>query len=86
MTNKTDNSPAFPVFASDNRGAACNTVFSPKGGLSLRDYFAAAALQGTLAFYGVGAVENNEDIPDHFASCAENAFAIADAMLKAREA
>ena len=43
-------------------------------GMTLRDYFAAKAMQGIL-FEGLNEAET-----------AENAYAIADAMLKAREA
>ena len=46
-------------------------------GMSLRDYFAAAALQGMLSENGGGALCN----PD----LATWAFTIADAMMKARE-
>jgi len=59
-----DGGPAFP----DDRWQA---------GMTLRDYFAAAALQGLLADNGGG---GSWDID------ALNAFKAADAMLKAREA
>ncbi len=45
-------------------------------GMTLRDYFAAKAMQGMLAESGGGA-SSNEDL-------AEFAYHIADAMLKAR--
>jgi len=59
------NEPAFPT----------GTGVTPyKSGMTLRDYFAAKAMQGIL-FEGLNEAET-----------AENAYAIADAMLKAREA
>ena len=61
--------PAFPT-----------TVYSNESyqGMTLRDYFAAKALQGMLAENGGGA-RSNDDL-------AVIAYALADAMLKAREA
>ena len=46
-------------------------------GMELRDYFAAAALQGMLAENGGGAVDNHQ--------LAEVAYAVADAMMEARK-
>lgn len=46
------------------------------GGMTLRDYFAAKAIQGMLAENGGGA-RSNDDL-------AVIAYALADAMLKAR--
>jgi len=46
-------------------------------GMDLRDYFAAAALQGMLAEDGGGAASNKD--------LAEFAYEIADAMLEARK-
>lgn len=51
-------------------------------GMTLRDYFAAKAMQGWLSSYGVDAVH-----PAHSGNAvdaAKNAYALADAMLKAR--
>ena len=53
---------------------------SPTGhsvGMTLRDYFAAKAMQGMLAEDGGGAFNNRE--------LAEFAYLVADEMLKARE-
>jgi hypothetical protein len=50
-------------------------------GMSLRDYFAAAALQGELA----GQIQERYWCSDEFDILAERMFMIADAMLKARE-
>lgn len=47
-------------------------------GMSLRDYFAASALQGLLAGYVVATGDPESE--------ARNAYKLADAMLRAREA
>ena len=66
MSNKTnDGGPAFP---------ADFQLYST--GMTLRDYFAAAALQGILAL-------DKDGTWDEFSKCS---YRIADAMLKAREA
>lgn len=49
------------------------------GEISLRDYFAAKAMQGTVSDDAIFANQFREDI-------AKDAYAMADAMLKAREA
>jgi len=64
-----------------------NAPFSDAGrqqdtGMDLRDYFAAKAMQGMLAHYGVE-YGRSADIND--ASGATRAYRIADAMLKARD-
>lgn len=59
-----------PAFPSPTDGMLDNE------GMTLRDYFAAKAMQGMLAESGGGA-SSNEDL-------AEFAYHIADAMLKAR--
>ena len=64
MTNKTTGGPAFPR-AGD---------FNPQIGMTLRDYFAAKAMQGFCA----GNSTNVQEI-------AKAAYIVADAMLKARE-
>ena len=61
--------PAFPtLFIEPNYG-------SGYAGMTLRDYFAAAALQGNL----IEPTANNEQV-------AKWAYSLADAMIKAREA
>jgi hypothetical protein len=67
MTNKHDGGPAFPHNHFD--------LADDEHGLSIRDYFAAKAMQA-LAVY--------EEYPPERA--AEYAYKYADAMLKAREA
>ena len=72
MNMINDGGPAFP---SVGEGFGNPNYSTP--GMTLRDYFAAAALQGLLAAFN--------DCPDAgpFASMS---YAMADAMLRAREA
>jgi hypothetical protein len=63
-----DGGPAFPRTGADGHT-------SPQSGMTLRDYFAAAALQGLIA---------NGECPT-WDDDAKAAYAAADAMLKARE-
>ena len=66
--NKETGGPAFPQFVLSNGGAYV------EGGMTLRDYFAAKAMQGMLADGRTG---------DEYVS--NLAYQYADAMLKARE-
>ena len=74
--NKTETGgPAFPIFPETGGGHAA--AFA---GMTLRDYFAAKALQGMLSdlpitLYG----------PDCDKNTAALAYSIADAMLEARK-
>ena len=70
MTNHQLNEPAFPI-----RGGLHEHQFI---GMSLRDYFAAKAMQGFLSSYQNGAVDCG------LAHLADDAYDMADAMLKAR--
>ncbi len=71
--NKDTGGPAFPLQTWDS------AIQSPKTeqGMTLRDYFAAKAMQGMLAENGGGALHNT--------NLSDFAYLIADAMLKARE-
>jgi len=70
-----DGGPAFPcVYYSEPIGSI-GPQLTIKGGISIRDYFAAAALQGLIA---------NGECPT-WDDDAKAAYAAADAMLKARE-
>ena len=68
MSNTNTGGPAFPS----------QREHTTKEGMTLRDYFAAKALQGMLAENGGGALANDK--------LADYAYNIADEMLKAREA
>ena len=59
---------AFPFVANDDTGMIINT------GMTLRDYFAAKAIQGLLA----------SEVNAPMQSFAVRAYKIADAMMKAR--
>jgi hypothetical protein len=65
-----DGGPAFPRTGSDGHT-------QPQSGMTLRDYFAAAALQGMLS---------DPDGGGSGSEFAHAAYSCADAMIKAREA
>jgi hypothetical protein len=56
------------------------------GGMTLRDYFAAAALQGILSGADRSTVKYLENMRYPAGEMSSAAYNIADAMLKAREA
>jgi hypothetical protein len=72
MSNTNTGGPAFPSSEYDPRYNRHVAI----GGMTLRDYFAAKAMQGLMV-----------DIPDpiQFEYVADAAYKMADAMLKARE-
>ena len=74
MTNSENIEPAFPVVTDPT----CDAV---DVGISVRDYFAAAALTGILAIYA-----KSGDVL-HFSEVAKDAYNLADVMLfeRARE-
>jgi hypothetical protein len=76
-SNKTGG-PAFPI-ARDDAFPKDSEAGKPKSGMSLRDYFAAKAMQGLLAQSQGTALLS--DIDDG----ASYAYKMADAMLRARE-
>lgn len=87
MTTKTDGGPAFPFGQiSETTGQPVNGFYDP--GMSLRDYFAAKAIQGLLAmeanpqFGTVTKPYSEHGRDDLMAKCA---YALADAMLASRE-
>jgi hypothetical protein len=76
MSNTNTGGPAFPHTV-EYKGSECGGVV-PHGGMTLRDYFAAKAMQS---------MNGRKDYLDAPASAiALDAYALADAMLKAREA
>lgn len=70
MSNKENGGPAFPVVFDDSIGAD----FSVEKGMTLRDYFAAKAMQPLIG----GDYQFMRDV-------AKDAYEMADAMLKERE-
>jgi hypothetical protein len=82
MNNTNTGGPAFPDGSTNEWGNAYN------GGMTLRDYFAAKAMQEMVGQYDFTFFEDDkrEKEGDTFALVvAKNAYAMADAMLKARE-
>jgi hypothetical protein len=65
-----DSGPAFPQYIISNGGAHVD------GGMTLRDYFAAKAMQSKT--FSVRPYDTTKEIAD-------DAYRMADAMLKARE-
>ena len=79
MSNTNTGGPAFPCewdYINSNREAA--------NGMTLRDYFAAKAMQSTLADNAYA--ERTETPAEWLAIVAKASYEVADAMLKAREA
>jgi hypothetical protein len=77
MTQRTDGGPAFPFTDSA----------SPREypGMTLRDYFAAQAMDKMIARAEMHQENNGEDWEGMHDYIAEQSYLIADAMLKARE-
>jgi len=72
-----NNPPAFPHTV-EYKGSDCGGIV-PHGGMTLRDYFAAKAMQGYCSDPDYKKVCGQEDT-------AISAYKMADAMLEAREA
>jgi hypothetical protein len=70
-----NNPPAFPQYVINNGGAYVD------GGMTLRDYFAAKAMQAFISGW-----ISRSDYPETDMVVAEHAYSMADVMLKAREA
>jgi len=94
METKNIGGPAFPQpMTMDSTGEFHYSAEHPDGigGMNLRDYFAAKAMQGqyTAVFRPVFSGDENSvlDALDNSAymDIASNSYAMADAMLKARE-
>jgi hypothetical protein len=71
--------PAFPTTPHYHRDGDRQYFYAGHYGMTLRDYFAAKALQGFCALPDIDT--EGRDIGD----MAEAAYLLADAMLKARE-
>jgi hypothetical protein len=90
--NAIDNPEAFPRPASIGNNYVTGeegVVVDPQKGMSLRDYFAAKAMQSMCAGPGARMVADRDERYDetNWASIvAENAYEIADAMLAKRKA
>jgi len=77
MNSKELGGPAFPVHPDMAAQLGC-VPSSSDAGMSLRDYFAAKAMQGITSTLSGTA-------PVLYDAIADDAYTIADAMLKARE-
>lgn len=76
-----DGGPAFPVPDSDSRGyVECNHI-----GMTLRDYFAAKAMASFILGSSGKHFGDSEDGMKMCATTAYVSYAMADAMLAARE-
>ncbi len=81
MNNQiNDGGPAFPRTGADGHT-------SPQSGMSLRDYFAAKAMQAIISSALSEKTKTYYDInePDFLECLSLDAYAHADAMIKARE-
>ncbi len=92
MSARKDGGPAFPIPIAEIQGLAQSShdFGSNMTGMSLRDYFAAKAMQAELASSSFGkaaealahaAVRHNQTVGQRIAS---NAYGLADAMLAER--
>lgn len=73
--------PAFPSNELQQEFAALTAgIHNQHPGMSLRDYFAAKAMQGLAVTTANGSIGDS-----FFAEAARRAYGIADAMLRARE-
>lgn len=84
MNTPNDGGPAFPMQGWNQMPDGSVNVIQDLRGMSLRDYFAAAALQGMAASDYWSANFDAQDTPS-LKAAVEVAFAAADAMLAARE-
>ena len=80
MSNTNTGEPAFPVLIVDRPKELAHF-----NGMTLRDYFAAKAMQGLIARESAGAF-NFEACPNDPWRVALWAYDVADQMLKVREA
>jgi hypothetical protein len=75
-----DGGPAFPINNNDVITIVTNNGNHPEG-MSLRDYFAAKAMQSIINNYKTRFIEDREFFYDIIA---EESYKLADAMLEAR--
>lgn len=82
---KDDSGPAFPeVFSEFSEARNALTAVYSAGGISLRDYFAAAALPGIVTGSFAASPLFGRGWPDGWEDPAAMAYLAADAMLKER--
>ena len=71
---------AFPTHSINVNDEARVTAIGGEGGMNLRDYFAAMAMQGLLAQQAVEFGHTQDD------AIVKNAYSIANAMMEERDA
>lgn len=80
--SKPNNPPAFPApYSKVKVSEDLNLINGAQTGMSIRDYFAAKAMQGIVTDPGFNATGKHV----YEQLVAETSYKIADAMLKARE-
>ena len=85
MTNKDTGGPAFPSKKKVYRAGYATDEYVPVDGMTLRDYFAAKAMQIMWDAYDKGYCGlNNQDAPN-VEVIARASYSMADAMLEARK-
>ena len=75
-----NNPPAFPQKRQIYRSGFATKEYEPVEGMTLRDYFAAKAMQGICNS------RSHSELKGHAIASAKVAYELADAMIKAREA
>jgi hypothetical protein len=83
MTKKDTGGPAFPSKKRVQRDGYLTSEYAPVGGMDLRDYFAAKALQGAIAHGLFNAQKEGADYAEFLSVIA---YVYADEMIKARKA
>jgi hypothetical protein len=78
MSQPINDAPAFPCIYYSEPIGSIGPQLTIKGGMTIRDYFAAAALKGQAHRFA--------HPHEHRELLAQDCYDIADAMLKAREA
>lgn len=81
MSARDDGGPAFPKPETRTSPITGISRTESAGGMTLRDYFAAKAMQARLA----DAVIPTDEVESRIALLASGAYRMADAMLKARQ-
>jgi len=79
-----DGGPAFPTYWYDRDSTGEMVVREQADGMSLRDYFAAKAMQSIIA-KSPYEINSYEESKNKIEVCAIGSYVYADAMLKARE-
>lgn len=80
IEKQIENSNAFPL------AIPADCVTEPGQGMTLRDYFAAKAMQGMITLYGKPVKHETEwGSTDQFEDYSKASYKMADAMLKERQ-